>query len=76
MAPDSGGRVAYGRQLAEQGLDAAALEAKQPEPIAEWDDGGRPWGAAGAGYIDNVIDPRDTCLTLIQALDVALGQDY
>ena len=32
--------------------------------------------AAGAGYIDGVIDPRDTRFTLIQALEVALGQDY
>jgi acetyl-CoA carboxylase carboxyltransferase component len=76
MAPDSGVRVAYGGQLAEQGLDAEALEAKYAEMIAEWDDGGRPWGAAGAGYIDSVIDPRDTRFTLIQALEVALGRDY
>ena len=76
MAPDSGVRVAYGGQLAEQGLDAEALEAKYAELINEWDDGGRPWGAAGAGYIDSVIDPRDTRFTLIQALEVALGRDY
>ncbi len=76
MAPDSGVRVAYGGQLAEEGLDAAALEAKYAELIGEWDAGGQPWGAAGAGYIDDVIDPRDTRLTLIRALDVALGHAY
>ncbi len=76
MAPDSGVRVAYGGQLAEQGLDGEALAAKYEELIGEWEQGGLPWEAAGAGYIDDVIDPRDTRWTLIRALDVALGRDF
>ena len=76
MAPDSGVRVAYGRELAEKGLSEDELRAKYEELISDWEQGGLPWGAAGAAYIDDVIDPRDTRWTLIRALEVALGRDF
>lgn len=76
MAPDAGVRVAYGRQLEEENLPKEALDAKYDELISEWAEKGTTWEAAGAGYIDDVIDPRDTRWTLIRALQVALGHDY
>ncbi|MSQ33897.1 MAG: carboxyl transferase [Dehalococcoidia bacterium] len=76
MAPEAGVRVAYGRQLAEQGLSKEQLEAKYQELMGDWERTGLPWEAAGAGYIDDVIDPRDTRWTLVRALEVALGHLY
>lgn len=76
MAPDAGVRVAYGGLLAKEDLTAAELEARYQELIATWDAGSRPEGAAGAAYIDDIIDPADTRWTLIRALEVALGRDY
>ncbi|MFN0145173.1 MAG: acyl-CoA carboxylase subunit beta [Dehalococcoidia bacterium] len=76
MAPDAGVRVAYGGQLEKEGLSPAELDQRYQELITTWEEGGRPWGAAGAAYVDDVIDPRDTRWTLIRALQVALGRDY
>jgi acetyl-CoA carboxylase carboxyltransferase component len=34
-----------------------------------------PWRAAGLGYLDDVIDPRDTRKVIIESLRLARGKN-
>lgn len=71
MAPAVAVNVVYGRKI-QQMDDPEAARAAYAEELAR---ANAPWDAAGAGYIDKVIDPRDTRAEIIAALDRARGPD-
>jgi propionyl-CoA carboxylase beta chain len=67
MGPKGAVEVLFRRQIAEAGdpaAEAAAKEAEYRERFAH------PYIAAGRGYVDDVIDPRETRPRLISALDM------
>jgi propionyl-CoA carboxylase beta chain len=66
MGPKGAVEVLFRKEIAESDDPAAETEAK----INEYRDKfAHPYVAAGRGYIDDVIDPRDTRPRLIEALD-------
>ena len=71
MAPAVAVNVVYGRKIAKMDDPEAARRA-YAEELAR---ANAPWEAAGAGYVDRVIDPADTRLELIRALETARGPD-
>lgn len=71
MAPAVAVNVVYGRKLAEMENSHEARQALMEEISRA----NAPWEAAGVNYIDRVIDPRDTRLELIRALERARGVD-
>lgn len=69
VAPEVAVSIVHGRKLAQ-------LDDPEPERQALMDDlyrANAPWRAAGANYIDKVINPRDTRWELIKALRRARG---
>jgi propionyl-CoA carboxylase beta chain len=65
--PDAAVNIVYRAQLAE----AADPDAKRRELIAEYTaQWANPYIVAGEGYIDDVIDPRQTRAKLIRALEM------
>ncbi|MES1943865.1 carboxyl transferase [Salinisphaera sp. PC39] len=71
MAPAVAVNVVYGRKIAKMDDPEAARQA-YAEELAR---ANAPWDAAGAGYVDRVIDPADTRLELIRTLETARGPD-
>jgi acetyl-CoA carboxylase carboxyltransferase component len=75
MAPDTGVRTVYRRQLeaaaAEHGDDARDELAATLE--AEWAAESEPWEAAANIILDDVIDPRHTRAAVIDGIDFAWG---
>jgi propionyl-CoA carboxylase beta chain len=66
MGPKGAVEVLFRKEIAESADPGAETEAK----INEYRDKfAHPYVAAGRGYIDDVIDPRDTRPRLIEALD-------
>jgi acetyl-CoA carboxylase carboxyltransferase component len=63
-SPEAGIPVVHRKEL-EAAPDRAALMNKL---TAEWRAEMAPWKAAKLGYLDDIIDPRDTRVVLIQAL--------
>ncbi len=67
MGPDGAVNILFRRELAE----ADDPVAKKAELVQMYRDKfANPYVAAGLGYIDEVIDPADTRLKLIQALEL------
>jgi propionyl-CoA carboxylase beta chain len=67
MGPDAAVNILYRREM-ETATDPAALKV---EKIREYRDKlANPYAAAERGYVDEVIEPRDTRRKLIQALEV------
>jgi propionyl-CoA carboxylase beta chain len=67
MGPDAAVNVIYRREI-EKAKDA---DATRQQLIAQYKDTfANPYIAAGKGYIDDVIDPRDTRPKIIRALDM------
>jgi len=64
MAPAVAVNVVYGRKLQEM-PDPAAARAAFMEEISR---ANAPWDAAGRGFVDRVIDPRDTRAEIARAL--------
>lgn len=64
MAPEIAANVVYARKREKVG----------PEAVEEMRLASAPWRAAGLGYIDDVIDPRETRQVLIDALALARGK--
>lgn len=71
MAPDVAVNVVYGRKIAA----AADAEKERQRLLAEMQEMNAPWEAAGLNLIDDIIDPADTRVELIAALDRARGAD-
>ena len=67
MGPEGGTNIIFRKDIAA----AANPEEERARRIAEFRRLIDPYVAAGAALIDDVIDPRDTRLTLIRALELA-----
>jgi len=66
MGPRGAVEILFRREIAEAADPRAAMDAK----IAEYREKfAHPYIAAGRGYIDDIIDPRETRPRLIEALD-------
>jgi propionyl-CoA carboxylase beta chain len=66
MGPEGAVNILYRREM-EQAADAAALRS---DKVREYRDKfANPYVAAERGYVDEVIEPRDTRRRLIQALE-------
>ena len=71
MGPKGAVEILYRREIAEAADPAAALEARVAEYTERF---ANPYVAAARGYVDDVIDPRDTRPRLIGALDALQGK--
>ena len=67
MGPDGAVNILYKREM-DGAADAAALKEEKTREYRE--KFANPYVAAERGYVDEVIEPRDTRRRLIQALDV------
>jgi propionyl-CoA carboxylase beta chain len=67
MGPKGAVEVLFRRQIAEAGDPAAEMAAKEAEYREQF---AHPYIAAARGYVDDVIDPRETRPRLISALDM------
>jgi propionyl-CoA carboxylase beta chain len=67
MGPKGAVEVLYRREIAESEDPAAATAARESEYREQF---AHPYIAAARGYIDDVIDPRETRPRLISALDM------
>ncbi|HWG54124.1 MAG TPA: acyl-CoA carboxylase subunit beta [Gemmatimonadaceae bacterium] len=66
MGPRGAVEILYRRELSDQADPQAATEQRIEEYRARF---AHPYIAAGRGYLDDIIDPRDTRPRLIDALD-------
>jgi propionyl-CoA carboxylase beta chain len=71
MGPKGAVEIIYKKEIAEADDPAAAMDAKVAEYTAQF---ANPYVAAARGYVDDVIDPRDTRPRLIDALDTLQGK--
>jgi propionyl-CoA carboxylase beta chain len=67
MGPDGAVNILYRRELEEAADPAAFREARTREYREKF---ANPYVAAERGYIDEVIEPRDTRARLIAALEI------
>ena len=71
MGPKGAVEVLFRKEINESGDSTAATDAK----IAEYRDKfAHPYVAAGRGYLDDIIDPRETRPRLIDALETLAGK--
>jgi propionyl-CoA carboxylase beta chain len=71
MGPKGAVEILFRREIADAADPQAATDAR----IAEYRERfAHPYVAAGRGYIDDIIDPRDTRPRLIDALDTLRGK--
>ena len=66
MGPKGAVEILFRKEISESGDEAAATEAKIEEYREKF---AHPYIAAGRGYLDDIIDPRDTRPALIDALE-------
>ena len=71
MAPEVAANVVYAAKIAA----AEDQDKARAEAIEEMRLGSAPWKAAGLGYIDDVIDPKDTRKVIIRSLKLARGKN-
>jgi propionyl-CoA carboxylase beta chain len=71
MGPKGAVEIIYKREIAESDDPAAATDAKVDEYREMF---AHPYVAAGRGYLDDIIDPRDTRPRLIDALETLQGK--
>jgi acetyl-CoA carboxylase carboxyltransferase component len=71
MAPEVAANVVYAAKIAE----AEDPEKARQEAIEEMRLASAPWRAAGRGFLDDVIDPRDTRKVIIESLRWARGKN-
>ncbi len=71
MAPEVAANVVYSAKIAR----ANDPEKERRKAIEEMRLASAPWQAAGLGYLDDVIDPRDTRKVIIQSLELARGKN-
>jgi propionyl-CoA carboxylase beta chain len=71
MGPKGAVEILYRKEIAESPDPAAATDAKIEEYRAKF---AHPYIAASRGYLDDIIDPRDTRPRLIDALESLQGK--
>jgi propionyl-CoA carboxylase beta chain len=71
MGPKGAVEILFRKDIAESKDPAAATEAKIEEYRAKF---AHPYVAAGRGYVDDIIDPRETRPRLIEALETLQGK--
>ena len=71
MGPKGAVEILFKREIAEAADPAAAMDAKVAEYTEKF---ANPYVAASRGYLDDVIDPRETRPRLIAALDALQGK--
>jgi propionyl-CoA carboxylase beta chain len=71
MGPKGAVEILFRREIADSGDSAKATDEKIEEYRAKF---AHPYIAAGRGYLDDIIDPRDTRPMLIEALDTLKGK--
>jgi acetyl-CoA carboxylase carboxyltransferase component len=75
MAPETGVRTVHRRRL-EQALKDGGQEAHDSlfEALQEeWRHESEPWEAAASGFLDDVIDPRETRRVIARGIEFAWG---
>ena len=71
MGPQGAIEILYGKELAELGDDAAKKAEFIAEKEVEYKEKfANPYVAASMGYIDDVIEPRNTRFRIIRALQM------
>jgi propionyl-CoA carboxylase beta chain len=71
MGPKGAVEILFKKEIADAKDPQAAMDAR----VAEYTDKfANPYVAAGRGYVDDIIDPRDTRPRLIDALDMLQGK--
>jgi propionyl-CoA carboxylase beta chain len=71
MGPKGAVEILFKKEIAESKDPLAAMDAR----VAEYTDKfANPYVAAARGYVDDIIDPRDTRPRLIDALDMLQGK--
>jgi acetyl-CoA carboxylase carboxyltransferase component len=70
MAPEIAANVVHQRKI----QASPNPEQTWQSAVEEMRAASAPWRAAGLGYLDDVIDPRDTRAVLLRALDAARGK--
>lgn len=71
MGPKGAVEILYRKEIAEAADPQAALDARVAEYTEKF---ANPYIAAARGYVDDVIDPRDTRPRLIEALESLRGK--
>ena len=71
MGPKGAVEILYRKEIAEHDDPVAATDARVREYTEKF---ANPYIAAARGYVDDVIDPRDTRPRLIEALDTLQGK--
>jgi propionyl-CoA carboxylase beta chain len=71
MGPKGAVEILYRKEIAESPDPQAALDARVSEYTEKF---ANPYIAAARGYVDDVIDPRDTRPRLIEALETLRGK--
>jgi len=71
MGPKGAVEIIYKREIAEAADPVQATDAKVEEYRAQF---ANPYMAAAWGYVDDIIDPRDTRPRLIDALEALAGK--
>jgi propionyl-CoA carboxylase beta chain len=71
MGPKGAVEILFRREIADSGDAVTATDEKIEEYRAKF---AHPYIAAGRGYLDDIIDPRDTRPRLIEALDTLKGK--
>ena len=71
MGPKGAVEILFKKEIAESGDPAKATDEKIEEYRAKF---AHPYIAAGRGYLDDIIDPRDTRPRLIDALETLKGK--
>ncbi|HEU4988378.1 MAG TPA: acyl-CoA carboxylase subunit beta [Gemmatimonadaceae bacterium] len=66
MGPKGAVEILFKKEIAESGDPAGAMDAKVAEYTEKF---ANPYVAASRGYVDDIIDPRDTRPRLIDALE-------
>jgi propionyl-CoA carboxylase beta chain len=71
MGPKGAVEILFRKEIADSADPARALD----ERVAEYTEKfANPYVAASRGYVDDIIDPRDTRPRLIEALDTLVGK--
>jgi propionyl-CoA carboxylase beta chain len=71
MGPKGAVEILFRKEIADAKDPQAAMDARVAEYTEKF---ANPYVAAGRGYVDDIIDPRDTRPRLIDALDVLAGK--
>jgi propionyl-CoA carboxylase beta chain len=71
MGPKGAVEILFRKEIASSPDPQAAMDERVAEYVAKF---ANPYVAASRGYLDDIIDPRDTRARLIDALDTLQGK--